>query len=58
MLIVAELMEVFSRIEMLKAERDEEEFDCKTSFLPAAPSNEEDLHEGYGILLKAERVLF
>jgi hypothetical protein len=46
MLIVAELMEVFSRIEMLKAERDEEEFDCKTSFLPAAPSNEEDLHEG------------
>jgi hypothetical protein len=36
----------YSRIEMLKAERDEEEFDCKTSFLPAAPSNEEDLHEG------------
>jgi hypothetical protein len=43
---------------MLKAERDEEEFDSKTSFLPAATSNEEDLHEGYGILLKAERVLF
>jgi hypothetical protein len=39
---------------MLKAERDEEEFDSKTSFLPAAPSNEEDLREGYGILLKAE----
>jgi hypothetical protein len=36
---------------MLKAERDEEKFDSKTSFLPAAPSNEEDLHEGYGILL-------
>jgi hypothetical protein len=43
---------------MLKAERDEEEFDSKTSFLPAAPSNEEDMHQGYGILLKAERVLF
>ena len=43
---------------MLKAERDEEEFDGKTSFLPAATSNEEDLHEGYGILLKAERALF
>ncbi len=35
-----------SRIEMLKAEKAEEEFDTKTSFLPAAPSNEEDLHEG------------
>jgi hypothetical protein len=58
MLMVAELMEVFSRIEMLKAERDEEEFDSKTSFLPAAPSSEEDLHEGYDILLKAEKVLF
>ena len=46
MLIVAELMEVFSRIEMLKAERDEEEFDSKTSLLPVGPSNEEDLHEG------------
>jgi len=46
MLMVAELMEFFSRIEMLKAERDEEEFDSRTSFLPAAPSNEEDLHEG------------
>jgi hypothetical protein len=43
---------------MLKAERAEEEFDSKTSFLPAAPSNEEDVHEGYGILLKAERILF
>jgi hypothetical protein len=31
---------------MFKAERAEEEFDSKTSFLPAAPSNEEDLHEG------------
>ena len=31
---------------MLKAERDEEEFDSKMSFLPAGPSNEEDLHEG------------
>ena len=48
------LMEFFFRIEMLKAERDEEEFDCKTSFLPAAPSNEEDLHEGYGILKHRE----
>ncbi len=46
MLMVAKLMEFFSRIDMLKAERDEEEFDIKTSFLPAAPSNEEDLHEG------------
>jgi len=36
---------------MLKAERDEEEFDSKTSFLPTAPSNGEDLHKGYGILL-------
>ena len=43
---------------MLKAERDEDEFDSKTSFHTAAPSNEEDLHEGYGILLKTERVLF
>jgi hypothetical protein len=43
---------------MLKAEIDEEEFDSKTIFFPAAPSNEEDLHERYGILLKAERVLF
>jgi hypothetical protein len=42
---------------MLKAERDEEEFDSKTSFLPAAPSNEEDLHEGYGILLQVQRYL-
>jgi hypothetical protein len=40
------LMEFFFRIEILKAERDEEEFDTKTSFLPAATSNEEDLHEG------------
>ena len=39
---------------MLKAERDEEEFESKTSFLPAAPSNEEDLHERYGMLLKAK----
>ena len=31
---------------MLKAKRDEEELDSKTSFLPAAPRNEEDLHEG------------
>jgi len=31
---------------MLKAERVEEELDSKTSFLPAAPRNEEDLHEG------------
>jgi hypothetical protein len=31
---------------MLKAERDEKDFDIKTSFLPAAPSNEEGLHEG------------
>jgi hypothetical protein len=38
---------------MLKAERDEEEFESKTSLLPAPTSN-----EGYGILLKAERVLF
>jgi hypothetical protein len=36
---------------MLKAERDEEEFDSKISFLPAAPSNEEDLHEGYITIL-------
>ncbi len=45
--MVVELMEIISRNEMLKAERDEEEFDTgsKTSFLPAAPSNEEDLHE-------------
>jgi hypothetical protein len=31
---------------MLKAERDEEEFESKTSFHPAAPSNKEDLIEG------------
>ncbi len=31
---------------MLKAERDEEKFDSKIGLLPAAPSNEEDLHEG------------
>jgi hypothetical protein len=46
MLMVAELMDYYiSRIEMLKAERDEDEFDSKTSFHTAAPSNEEDLHE-------------
>ncbi len=43
---------------MMKAERAEEEFDSKTSFLPAAPSDEEDLQEGYGILLVAQGVLF
>jgi hypothetical protein len=46
MLMVAKLIEFFSRNEMLKAERDEEEFDSKTSFLPASQRNEEDLHEG------------
>jgi hypothetical protein len=45
MLKVAE-PKFLSRNETLKAERDEEEFDSKTSFLPAAPSNEENLHEG------------
>ena len=46
MIMVCRTDEFYSRIEMLKAERDEEEFDRKTSFLPAAPNNEEDLHEG------------